>query len=373
MLRRCKGKNNKISFEYFMITKTKLNLYEYSIQELKTYLKSEKFIVSGNKKILVNRIEEYFNKIKSIITIQKYFRRYIVELYFNLITSGQHNYKGRCKLGLKLKSVNTGYNNIIAEKYVNDTDGFSLEPINEINNKIIFKYKDKIGYLYAFDIYSLYSAYLNMGKIINPYTREEFDYITTNNVLQLHRLIIILFPFIKNIKLKEEENKNHYIQPAIINNEQQRLTLKLTEIKNNSIMQRINNIFHEINSLGNYTTPDWFSFLEKFDYIKFYKCLHNYWNYRLDISCDTKQKVCQLYEPFYNTYYEFFSNTNYNNNTVEFYQDCCLTVMENWIHCGINLEYRKLGALHVLSVLTEVSIPARETLFYLHESLYNII
>jgi hypothetical protein len=46
-----------------------------------------------------------------------------------------------------------------------------------------------------------------------------------------------------------------------------------------------------------------------------------------------------------------------------------LTIMENIIYTGIDIEYRKLGALHVLSALTLVSIPARNSLPWLYESI----
>ena len=53
---------------------------------------------------------------------------------------------------------------------------------------------------------------------------------------------------------------------------------------------------------------------------------------------------------------------------IEIIRKACLTVMENIILTGNTDEYRQLGAMHVLSALTLVSIPARANLPWLYES-----
>jgi hypothetical protein len=44
--------------------------------------------------------------------------------------------------------------------------------------------------------------------------------------------------------------------------------------------------------------------------------------------------------------------------------------MENMIYCGIDDEYRKIGALHVLTALTNVSLEARNAMPWLFDTLY---
>jgi hypothetical protein len=44
--------------------------------------------------------------------------------------------------------------------------------------------------------------------------------------------------------------------------------------------------------------------------------------------------------------------------------------MENMVYCGVDDEYRKIGALHVLTALTGVSIGARTSMPWLYEALY---
>jgi hypothetical protein len=50
-------------------------------------------------------------------------------------------------------------------------------------------------------------------------------------------------------------------------------------------------------------------------------------------------------------------------------QEICLNVMEAMVHTGVDTEYRKIGTLHVLSVLTIVSMQARNSMTWLYDSL----
>jgi hypothetical protein len=43
--------------------------------------------------------------------------------------------------------------------------------------------------------------------------------------------------------------------------------------------------------------------------------------------------------------------------------------MENMVYSGINNEIRQIGAFHVLTALTMVSIPARHSMPWLYESI----
>jgi hypothetical protein len=85
------------------------------------------------------------------------------------------------------------------------------------------------------------------------------------------------------------------------------------------------------------------------------------------MSSETKRSICQLDDPF--------SNNNLNHSaylsrlsTGEL-QNICITIMEKMIYCGVNISFRQIGALHVLTALTMVSIPARINLIWLYESI----
>jgi hypothetical protein len=60
---------------------------------------------------------------------------------------------------------------------------------------------------------------------------------------------------------------------------------------------------------------------------------------------------------------------HYMDSSIEELQAICITVMENMVHGGVDVEYQKIGALHVLSVLTLISMDARNNMRWLFESL----
>jgi hypothetical protein len=143
------------------------------------------------------------------------------------------------------------------------------------------------------------------------------------------------------------------------------LVEKMREIQEKPIQIRVQELFMEIDQLGNYTQASWFNNLSTHDYFRYYRYLHDIWNYRGQLSNDTKRNICSLLDPFRNSF--FVRNTallDYDQ-----IKKNCLYIMEHMIYTGIDIEYRKLGALHALSALTIVSIPARHNMMWLYESL----
>ena len=63
------------------------------------------------------------------------------------------------------------------------------------------------------------------------------------------------------------------------------------------------------------------------------------------------------------------STNDLTDLTVEQLKARCLCVMEDMIYTGVDIEFKTLGALHVLTVLTVVSREARINMPWLYESL----
>jgi hypothetical protein len=126
---------------------------------------------------------------------------------------------------------------------------------------------------------------------------------------------------------------------------------------------RILELFMEIDQLGNYTEREWFSTLTGNQYISLYRLLNNIWR-RLPL--DIRSKICILGDPFLNILQRFNSS---DESSLERLQESCLIVCENMVFTGIDIEYRKIGALHVLSALTVVSVNARRAIPWLYESI----
>ena len=353
-------------------------LSKYIIPELKYISNHYKLHISGNKSTLIDRIQAYFKKWNCAIKIQKVWRGYIVKQLFALRGGGL--YKSARKLS------------------VNDTDFYSIEDVCDIPFYLYFSYRDEKGFLYSFNIESLIlfiSKNASAQTIQNPYTRENipdevmklvYKYIRINHLFYPDIKLIdeglyqMIYPAPKNsmksdrgggsdARKKHGENtvlhqipnmndfKNNLQQIAIIN--------KIREIRIQSIETRINNLFIEIDLLGNYTQSRWFSELNFQNLIRYWNALYDIWLYRADILSTTKLMICPIYTPF-------FQKRLFDCNEapcIEIVQDYCLYAMENMIYMSPNEEYRRLGATYVIMALTLVSREARMAFPWLYESI----
>ena len=130
------------------------------------------------------------------------------------------------------------------------------------------------------------------------------------------------------------------------------------------LSERIRNIFIEIDNLGNYTDSTWFTSLDRRGYIRFFRILKDIWIFRGQIPTHIKIKIAPLWDPFL-----MQTLDDINDYSLEDLQNLCLSVIEDLVYTGVDVEYKTLGALHVLSVLTIVNYSAREAMPWLYESL----
>jgi len=382
------SENKKLSYlDYF---KDKHILDKYKIPDLKAILKQNKLHVSGTKSILIKRIENFFIETNYAIKIQKIFRRFLVNEFLKL--------KGPA---FKNKSL-----------CVNETDFYSLEPLNEIFIDSFYSFCDSNEFTYGFNIFSIIQYFLKKGSFINPYNREKLNNKNIYNIFSLFFKTQIIFNhlyddtlfsynekiyiqnYYSNVKFRIRLNKNiknppreslanniiptnnrepitreivNIIEPAQNEIHTNRLQLinRIQDIRTKSTNTRIQELFIEIDLLGNYTQSQWFSALSREGYIHFLRYLYHYWMYRGGISFSLKQKICILGEPFHNINMNFLENAN----SIDQLRDVCVSVMENMVYCGESEEYKKLGAFYVLAALTVVSLPARMSMMWLYESL----
>ena len=141
---------------------------------------------------------------------------------------------------------------------------------------------------------------------------------------------------------------------------------KIRDVRTKSIEERSRLLFTEIDQLGHYTQSSWFTNLERREYLRYFRCIHDIWVFRAQLSSDIKHKICPLWDPF------IFLTTNTSINLVEMTKEqlanLCLSVMEDIVYTGIDHEFKVLGAFHVLVALTIVSLPARGNMPWLYES-----
>ncbi len=127
--------------------------------------------------------------------------------------------------------------------------------------------------------------------------------------------------------------------------------------KQQSLSVRINELFMYVDQLGNYTDSTWFSGLNKRKYCIFYSQLRELWTFRAQIPVYVKNNICPLGDPFLNSSPTF--RKPYDQTTEEEMCEGCLDVMENIIMTSLDVEYRKIGCLHVLTALAYVSPESR--------------
>ena len=126
---------------------SKIDLSKCKLPELKQYAKDLNIRVSGNKGDVKDRIEQQIKNEVNSVTIQKTFRRYLVNNW------------------MKLKGTR--------ENCVNETDFYTMEPLNEIPYLNFIKYVDTTHNVnYGFDIKSLCTLATKNKKFENPYNRE---------------------------------------------------------------------------------------------------------------------------------------------------------------------------------------------------------
>lgn len=349
--------------------------------DLKEILKLHNLRLSGNKSILILRINCHLYKNKKIVTIQKVVRGFFVRLFFKLRA-----------VGFK-KEILSDFN------LVNDTDYHSMDPLNEISFYNLFVYVDDKNFAYGFNIQSLVTSYFILGRINNPYNRDKFPFKTISNILSLYGMIKIIF----NIRIEtpiivHKIPSTHYIRQLnyrtghysddlvtrssstittnrnthrnlsieIINN-QELITRRefLREISNRQINTRIEELFIEIDLLGNYTLSSWFTSLTISSLRTFYMNLRDIWYYKARLLPSVKI----LLYPFGELYTDIFDLQTLQNFTRDEMKRFCTSIVENLVFSALDRENRILGTNLFLMALTSVSSDARRQYFWLYETI----
>jgi len=356
--------NMNISLFYNDYMKDKIVLKKYKLNELKQIAKSNKLRISGTKKSLIERIEESFSRSIKCVNIQKIFRGYIVKKSFKLRGEGYKNRK-LC---------------------INESDFYTLEPIQEIPVEYFFTFKSNDDkFLFGCNIVSLLHLIKNKTAVKNPYNREHIKIDVIQTILKLYNLIKIIYtldedaPVINTnmlMSIHSNINENRVVRESI-HRPRSAVTLsdeivndrthRLTSMRAKPLQTRIQELFMDIDQLGNYTNYQWFSNLERRDYIRLYRTLHDIWTYRGHLSREMKCKICILEDPFHEINRERF---HFHEASIDVIREVCLKIFEQMVYCGIDDEYSKIGTLHALSALTMVSISARTAMPLLYESLY---
>jgi hypothetical protein len=301
-----------------------LTSYKYNMQQLKYFAKKYKLKISGNKNELVIRLYSYLCLSKSIIKIQKVFRG-LLQRRFNICHGPAFMNKKLC---------------------TNPTDFLTMEDLSEIPYSQFVSFKDADGFIYGFDMISLYNLINKTDKksiIKNPYNRNEISINVIQNMRNIIRLGRILGISI-DTEIKE-------IQPVMM--------------PERNIKMRVFELFQNIDSLGNYSDPMWLLSLDKRGLVKFMRELTDIWNYRAQLTQEVKRNI---YPPHGEPFYALQFNVLYNEENPDTIRKMILPFLEKLIKSGIDTDSKSLGAFYILGALTLVNTNAATSLPWLYQS-----
>lgn len=321
-------RNKKVSDENLIIPTVNnydiLNKYNYNLSQLKKIAKTYKIKISGNKNQLSNRVYSFLYFSSFIIKIQKNFRGLLARKYKQL--------HGPASLNRKLCT--------------NIDDFITLDPVETINFHQFLSYVDEDGFVYGFNITSLYTLFLkskDMENIKNPYNRNMIPLSVIKTIKSIIRLSRILRIHI-NLHYDEEV--------SLISDEK-------------AIELRALSVFQTIDALGNYSDPKWFLSLNRNGLIKFIRELTDIWNYRAQITNETKRNICPPSgDPFRNVGMQYI----YTEGNIWNVRKVVLEVLEKLVNSGIDNDSKSLGSYYILGSLTLVNDDAAMSLPWLYQS-----
>ena len=320
-----KSKKNKKIFVNKIEDLPLLLQYNFTIKELKKIIKKFNLPKCGSQKkedlfiFVVNCFYLYHKTNK----IQKLWRNYFIKQFNKTLGPAYFN-----------RSISNNVEDCITTEDIKDIDYYNF-----------FSYKDKDGFVYSFNILSIYN--LVIKRILkNPYNRIEFDSDLINLIIKRQKMNIIM-------KKGEQFIVSTQTQPI-------------------SLQQRITNLFHKIYELGNYSEHIWFVQLRRHDLCKFLFELYEIWVYRAQLTREIQILICPPNgNPFMNVNPNYISYLE-RTQPMRYIQSIALDIMEKMVFRANIESNQNLGALYILSALTLVSESARLSLPWLYASVqYN--
>ena len=311
-----------LNFEEYDIFKQN----NFKLSQLRIMCKHFKLRISGNKKDLTTSLYNYLRLSFYSREIQRVFRGYLQRKYNKLHGPGFLN-RTLC---------------------TNTNDFYTMDKISEIPHFQFYSYKDKDGFIYGFDILSLYNLILKTSahqSIQNPYNREPIKGEIINQFNKLLSITQILgFPINTTIK-----NDCDTITPK------KRLEL------------RIITLFQKINELGNYADSKWFTDLNQPLMLRFLRELYDIWNYRAQLSNDVKQEIC----PPNGNPFHTISMLHLQHMSHYYLQHLIVAIMESMVNIDSMSSNKHLGSIYILSALCLVNPTAAHALPWLYQSVMH--
>jgi len=301
--------------------------YNYNLKQLKQIAKTHKLKLSGNKDELSLRIYTYLRLSKYAIIIQKRMRGCLQRKY-NRFHGPAFTNKSLC---------------------TNTFDFLSMDELTNIPNSQFFSFKDEDGFIYGFDLLSLHNLiYQCNGAVKNPFNQKPITIKVIDDFRSLMRLSHVL-----KIPISTEISD---------------VTKEVSDAK--SVELRTVKLFQTIDSLGNYTKPEWFLSLSREQLVTFLNELLDIWVHRANLSIETKRAICHPSgNPFLRVPHPQHLETFHNLDDI---RKAILGVLEQMVTTGVDKESKCLGAFYILGALTLVNSETATSMPWLFESMYYI-
>jgi hypothetical protein len=229
----------------------------------------------------------------------------------------------------------------------NDTDFFSADPVQDISGSMFFSYKDMDNHVYAFDIRSIYTlihrARVSGSPPQNPFTRTNLD---TTVIRRVNTIV-------KHLHVHKISTEWAPLEPPT---PEQQLCMKVVDL------------FHIIDELNYYSSPDWFLKLDQDNNLRFYTELHSIWTHRAGLSIAQKSAIV----PGFN--HQLFRHPPWalRSQSLATMQKLNINTIRTIITSATDRNDRILGAMYVVSALTLVNEDARRAYPWLYESVHDV-
>ena len=125
------------------------------------------------------------------------------------------------------------------------------------------------------------------------------------------------------------------------------------------------NVFQKFDNMGFITNSRWIMDLNRLRCKKYLRELEDVWNYRAQISNDTKRNIIP---PNGKLFHNINLHHLFNTKTELFLKNIILDLIEKLTTYGENEESRSLGGFYALGTITIVSVNAANALPWLYES-----
>jgi hypothetical protein len=298
--------------------------YKYSKSQLQDMARYYKLPVSGTVPKLSVRVYTHLIIQANVIPFQSLWRGYL-RRKCNFIRGPALLHRSKCN---------------------NDEDFLTGETMKDIAWDQFVSYTTSDGFIYGFDIVSLYNLKLNSGRgdVLNPYTREAIPEDVFSDLCELIDIEKNVF----KVQIDVTFEKPRPVSP-----------------RNMTIEQRVSELFSAIESHGYYPSSEWFMELDKSQLIRMLREIADIFIYRASIPRDVQMRICPE-NPFRSV--SAMVNIIQSYDDIYVARDILLYVSCNVVMSGIEVEDRALGAIIFLQAMTLVSEGARQSFPLFYES-----